>query len=277
MIVDSGSTKADWAVLDSSGEIRVFHGEGLNPMFLTGEEIVERTRATLRDLKDTVSAIHFYGASCSNRERISRVEWALSQVYPQAKIVVEHDLLGAGRGLLRGHKGVIGILGTGSNAGLYDGENITRKLGGLGYVLGDEGSGQDIGKRFIMKLMNRELPAELDKKFREHYGYSDDEISYRVYSKPLPNRFLAGFSRFVRDNIGYGECRDAAYESLELYVSRYIVRLTEGQQLPFAVIGSVGVAFHDILEEICTEKGVKLAIAAASPLEGLIEYHKSHV
>ena len=48
--------------------------------------------------------------------------------------------------------GIAVILGTGSNVGLYDGKQLVKTVGGLGYVLGDEGSGVHLGKDIVELL-----------------------------------------------------------------------------------------------------------------------------
>ena len=74
---------------------------------------------------------------------------ALKFVFPKSKIHVDHDLMGAAKALCGNEKGIACILGTGSNSCFYNGKKIVKNSPGLGYVLGDEGSGTYLGKKVI--------------------------------------------------------------------------------------------------------------------------------
>ena len=67
LIVDSGSSKADWIAINTSGEI-LFSTQtlGLNPEVLTKEDILERIHSneTLVEAISNVTHLHFYGAGC---------------------------------------------------------------------------------------------------------------------------------------------------------------------------------------------------------------------
>lgn len=86
----------------------------------------------------------------------------LTDFFTNAQIFVESDLLGAARSACKDHPGIACILGTGSNSCLYDGRQIVRNIPPLGYILGDEGSGAYLGKRFIGDCLKGQLP--------ENYG-----------------------------------------------------------------------------------------------------------
>ena len=66
-------------------------------------------------------------------------------------------MLGAARAASGSKPSIIGILGTGSNSCLYDGEKIADQIPSLGYLLSDEGSGNHIGKLLIKSYFYREM------------------------------------------------------------------------------------------------------------------------
>jgi len=71
----------------------------------------------------------------------------LKSLFAKAKIEINHDLTAAARALCGKQKGIACILGTGANAGYFNGNKIAKNSPGLGYILGDEGSGAYLGKK----------------------------------------------------------------------------------------------------------------------------------
>ena len=78
---------------------------------------------------------------------LKALKQALKKVFPGAKIDVETDLMAAARAVCGHEKGIACILGTGSNSCYYNGKKIVKNSPGIGYVLGDEGSGAYLGKK----------------------------------------------------------------------------------------------------------------------------------
>ena len=161
-IVDSGSTKSDWRILDENGNRKIIlnkNGEeefiktvGLNPYFLKSERIVEEIKKNeyLMDHYKEISHIFFYGAGCSAPKYVEIVKKALDEVFINSKNVVEHDLLAASYACYDGQPVIVCILGTGSNSCYFDGRNPPREeTPSLAYILGDEGSGNHIGKKVL--------------------------------------------------------------------------------------------------------------------------------
>src|SRR6185312_594150 len=108
---------------------------------------------------------------------VTIVKKALRKVFPEAKSVeVTHDMLAAARALCGDGKGVAAILGTGSNSCFYNGKKIMKNSPGLGYVLGDEGSGAYLGKKVMQHYLYRIFDKELMEKFDAAFQTSDNEI-----------------------------------------------------------------------------------------------------
>ncbi|NTW34327.1 MAG: hypothetical protein HGB12_17195, partial [Bacteroidetes bacterium] len=151
LIADSGATKTDWIVVYGRQEIRTFQTGGFNPFFVNALQIRDEVDKELVPFIDSknVKEVYFYGAGCTSIEQIIIVEDALNPLFPEARILVENDLLGAARALCGHNEGIACILGTGSNSCSFDGKNITENVPSLGYLLGDEGSGAYIGKKLI--------------------------------------------------------------------------------------------------------------------------------
>ena len=142
LIADSGSSKCEWCWL-SDGKKKKIVTQGLSPYFLdtTGIGTV-LSRELLPVLKGrSVDAVYFYGTGCINPDNRKIVQKALRHAWPGASVQVTHDLMAAALALSGNARGIACILGTGSNSCYFDGRKIARNSPGLGYVLGDEGSG----------------------------------------------------------------------------------------------------------------------------------------
>src|SRR5688572_4429738 len=142
LIADSGATKAEWRLINAKGS-KTFITQGISPYFLVTEQIrdilLQELKPKLKNIR--VDEVHYYGTGCANPQNAKSVKKAVKQVFPEANIAVTHDLMAAARALCGKGKGIACILGTGSNSCYYDGKKIVKNSPGLGYVLGDEGSG----------------------------------------------------------------------------------------------------------------------------------------
>ena len=80
LIVDSGSTKADWIAVNEEGKV-LFTTQtlGLNPEILDEDEIIERLndRFDILQNKEVATHLYFYGAGCGT----DRMKNFLKQVF----------------------------------------------------------------------------------------------------------------------------------------------------------------------------------------------------
>ena len=195
-IVDSGSTKTDWCLVDHSGEKRV-RTAGINPYFQSEEEMAETLQT---QLLPAMEAIYFYGAGCATETVNQKVEQAIRRFFPVA-VEVQSDLIAAARALCGHEAGIACILGTGANSCAFDGERIVEQVSPLGYVLGDEGSGAVLGKRLVGDVLKHQLSPVVEQLFFGETELTAAAILDKVYRQPFPNRFLASLVPFVKRHI----------------------------------------------------------------------------
>ncbi|MDR0828676.1 MAG: ATPase [Prevotellaceae bacterium] len=273
LIADSGSTKCDWTVFDENF-CQTVKTEGFNPFFWTSEQIVSELKKKLlpKISADKITDIFFYGAGC-RVEKCSVISAALQAVFPQAKIEVQSDLLGAARALFGNEKGIACILGTGSNSGLYNGVSIEKNVSPLGYILGDEGSGASLGKSFIAKFMRNDLPEKLMLRFEKKYKLTPAQIMENVYNQPFANRFLASFAPFLKENLHESVIYNLVFDSFTDFFTKIIMQYSDYQQYKISFCGSVAYNFADVLEVAALELNINLGEIIAAPTEKLILYH----
>ncbi len=194
LIADSGSTKTEWSLVGRNGVERTFRTAGINPYLLSEDEVRRiLTREVLVELPiERITEVYFYGAGCVGRPAETLCV-QLHRVIGPETVEVNSDLLAAARALCGDAPGIVAILGTGSNSGYYDGHDITRRVPSLGFLLGDEGSGSDLGKHLLADALKGLLPEPLARQFFDCYPLTQEEVLDAVYRRPMPNRYMARF------------------------------------------------------------------------------------
>lgn len=274
LIADSGATKAEWCLV-SNEKIKKITTQGISPYFLTSEQIAELLQKELKPkLKNaSIDEVHYYGTGCANPENASSVKKAIQKNFPGVKVNVTHDLMAAARALCGKEKGIACILGTGSNSCYYDGKKIVRNSPGLGFILGDEGSGAYLGRKVIQYYLYGTFDDELRGRFDLTYTTTTAEILENVYRKPLPNRYLAGFARFLADNRGHYMIENIIEDGLNDFFFIHLCKYRETWTLPVNFAGSIAFGFKDVLQQLCNSYEFELGKVMQHPLEGLVSYH----
>lgn len=277
LIADSGSTKTDWRLISTDEVIASFETEGLNPYFKSTKDILEVLETSvLPNITDTavVSTIYFYGAGCSSVEKNKILEKAFRSLFRSSSIIIEHDLLGAAIALCGEKKGIAVILGTGSNSCLFDGSHIIREQNSLGYILGDEGAGSNIGKQLITDFLYQNMPVHISVQLQEKFNLSKDLILDKIYKGPLPNRYLASFLKWIGEYIDDDEyLQNLVLNSFDNFFKQHIINYPDYKGYSVNVVGSVGYFFKEYLHIIAFKYQVKLGNIIKTPIEGLIDYH----
>jgi glucosamine kinase len=274
LIADSGATKAEWCLL-TNGKKKTILTQGISPYFLDTDQIstllLKELKPKLKNLE--VDEIFYYGTGCANPENAKSVKKAIGKIFLDSKIEVTHDLLGAARALCGRKKGVACILGTGSNSCYYDGKKIVKNSPGLGYVLGDEGSGAYLGKKVIQYYLYGTFDDELRSIFDFTYTTNKAEILNNVYKKPMPNRYLAGFAKFLAENRGHYMVENIIEDGLNDFFFNHLCKYKETWTLPVHFAGSVAFGFKDVLQQLCNSYEFEFGKIMKNPMEGLIEFH----
>ena len=276
LLADSGSTKTQWCLIQEKTPIKEVFTNGINPFYQTEKEISEEIAQHLVPeipVAEVLTVI-FYGAGCAFPDKKEMVKHAIRNSFVHATIEVNNDLLAAARALFGKNAGISCILGTGSNSCLYDGEKIIENISPLGFILGDEGSGAAIGKKFIADLLKRQYPETLNNAFFKAYKITAAEIMEAVYKKPFPNRFLAQFTHFMHENQHEIHIREIVYHSFLEFFKRNIHQY-DYKKHTVSCMGSVAYYFEDILKQAATMSQIQLGTVIKGPMSGLIEYHTS--
>lgn len=273
LVADSGSTKTSWLTTGGAPIETI----GLNPFYYPSDQIYSTLLQStgLLAIREQVTEIYFYGSGCSSEARKDIVRQGLRMFFPAASIMVDHDMMGASIAAYDGRRCITCILGTGSNACVYDGGQIDYTIQrGMGYILGDEASGSYFGRKLLQGWLYKELPQATYDFMKETYGLTKEKILWAVYNEPHANVYMASFALVLTTS------PDRAYiEKLVLDGFReffeHDVRCFDGyQSMPVHFIGSIAYYFQAQLAQVAAEYGCTLGAVDRQPVFKLLAYHE---
>ncbi len=277
LIADSGSTKADWVLLDADSDPTYVNTRGFNPVVhpsdLLHAEVMKLSQDLLPDAR--ISRVYYYGAGCWDYRRKVVIQQAIHQAWPRAEVEVMHDLLGAARATCGDDPGIACILGTGSNTCLYDGNDVTDNVTNLGFMLGDEGSGSHLGKAFLRSYFYRELDDQLNELFEDYTTVDRSTVLDTIYESEMPNTYLASFTRFMGEHQQHPLVQKIIFDSFAEFLDRHVRKYRGHLELPIHFIGSVAFHFRDILLAAMHERDMIEGRFVHKPIEALAAYHRN--
>ena len=279
LITDGGSTKCDWILMDKSGNVALkTRTKGLNPAVVPEENIKERILANkdLEPFLQQITTVDFYGAGCGTKTPIKLLTNILSEIFSVAKISVNEDMVAAVYAATL-EPGIVCILGTGSNSCYFDGKKIHKGIESLGYSLMDEASGNYFGKRLLRDYFYKKMPSQLALDFEKRFNLDPDEIKNHLYKRHNPNMYLASFAEFIftsKEVNGY--FYKLISEGMLKFIEYRILCFKESQNVPIHFIGSIAHFSEEIIKECMKPYHLELGTIIRRPIDGLIEYYKTH-
>jgi N-acetylglucosamine kinase-like BadF-type ATPase len=277
LLVDSGSTKADWIAIDNNGKtIFTTQTLGLNPEVLDKDEIIRRLndKFDISQNKDKVNNLFFYGAGCGTDRMKDFLSEVFQEYFKNATIVVHEDTYAAVFATTpKNEKAIVCILGTGSNCSYFDGQVLHQKVQSLGYIAMDDCSGNRFGRHLLRGYYFNKMPADLAKEFEEQYNLDPDYIKNKFYKEPNPNAYLATFAKFLIKHKDTNFCKKFINDELEDFVENYIKQFDNYTEVPVHFIGSIAFYLKEELEAVLTKHNIKIGNVLRRPIDGLIEYH----
>ena len=278
LIADSGSTKTAWKLIKNSGEVKSIKTSGINPFFRTEDDIFqELSQSLFPETGKEIQEIHFFGAGIVNAEKGDIICRALNRMYPEATVETASDVLGAAKALFGDKAGIACILGTGSNASIYDGKQIATGISPLGFILGDEGSGAVMGRKLLGDYFKEMMPARLRDEFGKRFGLTREEALNRVYRTEKPNQFLAQFVPFLSAFPESAYCQEFVQRNFMEFFERNVTKLPDFSKYPIGFVGSVAYYFSPILKNVASYFGFEEIVILKDPIDGLEAYYKTKV
>jgi len=276
-IAESGSTKTDWACYQGPAAGARFASAGINPSYATPQAVDQALALAITSgpwATSTVASLIWYGAGCQGTEPNAVMQQALHKVWPGAQIAVCHDLLAAARAALGAKQGLVAILGTGSHACYYSGNAIGQQAVNLGYLLGDEGGGADLGKRLLQAFFYNNLPGQEASFIQDALLLTRDQVINKLYRQPGPQTWLASLAKILAQR---PYLRAAiAQPALATFIKTHVLPLAHATGVnTLGAVGSIAAYFKPELEAACGAQ-ITLLACVASPVEELVHFHEQH-
>lgn len=274
LLADSGATKTTWYWVHKD-QSSIYTTTGCQPYYRTTIELIKSLQKELLPLLPVQpQKLWFYGAGCGAVAPRQRVVDALQTLFPTTELAVVGDLLGAARATAGQEPGICCILGTGSASGYYDGQNLADQVPSLGYLLGDEGSGADLGRRLLQAYFYRQMPAALSMAFEAQYKPDRHQIIQTLLEGGQPSRTLATYTLFAVEWKHHPFIQDLILTRFGTFLDGQIRRYAAVQSCPIHAIGSVAKGFESLWRQALTERGWRLGNVYKSPFPALLDYHQ---
>ena len=275
LVVESGSSKADWAVISHGKVLSCFQTKGFNPLFFEEIEIKQflLDHEQIHSIIGDVRQVYFYSPGFSHRDSRNNLHNILENVFKKSKIYIESDLLAACRSVYHSQSLFVSILGTGSNTAFYDGQSMQQITPSLGFILADEGSGAALGRTLLRDYFRKQLPEEIYLSFSKSHSISLERVLSSVYQEEYPNRFLASYVPFLSQYLAHDYVQNILRKEFQKYFNTQLLVHPMHADFTISFVGSVAFFFKDVLRQIALENGIKVSEVIQSPINGLVDYH----
>lgn len=279
-IIDGGSTKCDWVILENSGKPHLktttlgFNPNIINPDFIMKE--IDRN-PELFFLKNHIEKIFFYGSGCGTEANAKKVEDEFVKIFPQAEVRIKEDMTAAAYAAYNGKPAMVCILGTGSNSCFFDGEKIRVDLPSLGFLIGDEGSGSALGKNLLRRFFMKKLPQDLERAFINTYNLTIDEAIKNMYHNPRANAYLGEFNKFIAEHKNHSYFQNMVFDEMKNFLDYQVLPYKEAGEVEINFIGYIAYIYEDILRSAAAELNLTIGKVVQKPIESLVDYHKKYI
>ena len=275
LIADSGSTKCSWALCDKDGNlIKETDTIGFNPYFIDKKNILlNLEKSALVECKNDITSVFFYGAGCSSKDKNTIIEEPLQSFFKNAKVIIRHDIDAACYAMYNWKPNVTCILGTGSNSCYYNGENVVEHAPSLGFLLGDEASGNYFGRKILTLYFNKVLPIELRQKFESKFETDLSIIKKNIYGNDRANVYLSKYFPFVSDNKNHSFIKDLIFNSLDDFFNLHVCCYKNYKEVEINFIGSVAYFLSDEIKIVAKKYGCKIGDIIKNPINNLVAFH----
>ncbi len=268
IIADVGGTRGRWVIVDKT-KIKTIETSGFNPYsynISSLDKILESLKKSIRSFK--IERISYYGAGINNLQTKSIVEKSIKNHFLNTKVNAFSDLLGSCRALCKDKKGVVSILGTGSNSCYFDGNQIKNKINSLGYLLGDEGSGYVLGKSFLKKHLRNEFPNNLSISFNDNFNIKENFL--RDIYKGDSYNMISKISKFIYTVKKEKIINKLLIDHFTYYFKEIILKYNTKN---IYLSGSVAHYFSDEIKEVSRGYNFNIMKIIKDPIDHLIKYH----
>lgn len=273
IVIESGSTKSDWMIVDGEKRFQV-STMGFNPYFHDESDVENavKEKDELTAIATSVLEIYFYGAGCSQPELNAKIERGLKRVFTNACITVGHDLEACAYSTYNGVPEIACILGTGSNSCYYDGNQVFEEIPALDFILGNEGGGTYFGRSLLADYLYKRLPEELFNEMQE-MGLDKPTIIENVYMTSSANVYIASFMPLIVKYRHLPYCKELIHEGFKRFIEIHVKCYRNYKEVEVNFVGSMASLLSVELRAVCEEEELNVGTIIRRPLENLVNFH----
>lgn len=277
-VVYSGSKSAFWKISNNGKTVAECTMPGINPCFNDPKHILYLLgkNIALIDYAEQIKRIYVFAAGASAASKQKELADTLNIFFKNSKITVKDDLYGASVAACYNETGIVGILGSGSNCAYYDGKNPVQNNYGLGFILGDEGSANHLGRLLLKKYLEDKLPENLKLKLEEKYNVDRPFVLERVYKKPGVQQYLSSFLDFYIENRTDKYIAQLIDQAFESYFKIYLLpTAAEYPNKEVHFVGTVAGTFQDRLRNVAQKHDINIISITKEPIYNLLNYYSN--
>jgi N-acetylglucosamine kinase-like BadF-type ATPase len=277
-IVYSGSKTAFWKIAKEGKTLAECTMPGINPCLNDEKSILNslNKKSALVNHAERIKKIYVFAAGASSEDRKNELARILNLFFKHSKISVKDDLYGAALAACFNNSGIVGLLGSGAHCAFFDGKNAEKNNFGLGFILGDEGSANYLGKKLLIDFLKDKLPEDLLEDFNKRYNLDAPQIFERIYKKALPQEFLSSFFDFFIAHKNHSHIQKIVDESFESYFKTYLIPTTTlhpNEKIHF--VGNVAGQFGKNLQSAAERHGLEITTITKEPIYNLLNYYSN--
>lgn len=253
LIIEAGGTKSNLVFVDTGNIIALYPEPGLHLSRESIDGFEKRVQRWGEFQPEKIDTVFLFAAGKIDSKKENSFKEVFSKVMGVANIHIQSDLLAACYATAGNSTGLVGILGTGSNSCYYDGKSIIKNVSPGGFILGDEGSGSDIGKKLLIDYLRNNIPTEVKQALEDEYKLTEDLVIQNMYGGTIKEAvdFCSNMATFVISRLDNDYCHDICVSSIYTYLN-LLKKNYPNMSNQLYLVGSVAFFLQDQLK---TEAG----------------------
>jgi glucosamine kinase len=270
LVIDSGGTKSNLAFLENGKIIDIFTEPGLQLSRETVQDFEKKVIRWSEFKQGRIDSVFLFAAGHVTKSKEQELIEILHKAFGANQVELHSDLLAACFATAGSNKGIVGILGTGSNSCYYDGETIIKNIPPGGFVLGDEGSGANLGRQFLADYLRKKMPEEIQKQLENELNLSADMVIENIYGGSVRDAawFCSGFAPFIVSKLNHEYCYKLCTHSIKDYVD-LIEKNYISHSNKLYLVGSIAYYLKDLIILEAKKRNIEIIKIIQHPINDL--------
>ncbi len=252
LVIEAGSTKT-LLYYRQNNDKQHYIDIGYNPLHHNYDQL-EAILYKVKYLKPI--RVEFYGAGCVDASICHNVNMIIRTIWPDAKVMVGSDLLAAAKACFANTAGVVAILGTGSASGFFDGHTFSKRIPSGGYLLGDLGSGFELGKSIAYSWLLGEFEPEIIQLLEQYCGMDAVEFRKEVYFSHRPVSRVADLAKFAAKYKSDTQISNLISLNFNIFIERILLKYDDIFHTPIGFCGGIAYYFKNELIQCLNAHGI---------------------